>query len=133
MLSPGTKVDFSQLLLDETADSWRSWMADICDYINHVVTDVLELPLLDKELIRFSQLNDVLGSLSRHERPLGPDFSAAMLKANFESSIGPSAPPHTSFTENYDHLLSVFWQWSHLQPRFETPSLTWHVSNPCTA
>ncbi len=92
-------------------------MADVSHYVNHVVADDSILSSLDKELVRFFQLMDTLGSLSRYEKPLGPNFSATILDAA-SPSMGVVAPTNTSFTDRYDHLLSLMWQWAHWQQRF---------------
>lgn len=89
-------------------------MAYISEAVGVMVNDVLQLAPLDRELIRLFQLNDVLGSVSRHENPLGPDFSGAVLKARCTSMSTDSVTSCTS----YDHVLSAMWKWSVLQQRF---------------
>ncbi|CEI67681.1 unnamed protein product [Fusarium venenatum] len=103
----------TDLLLDDTGDHWRTRMACISESVGVMVNDDLQLAPLDRELIRLFQLNDVLGSVSRQENPLGPNFSEAILKTRCTSK---STESFTSCTL-YDYVLSAMWKWSVLQKR----------------
>ncbi|KAL2131376.1 hypothetical protein VTI74DRAFT_5187 [Chaetomium olivicolor] len=105
----------ADLLLDESGNCWRSAMADICDFISRMAKDIRPLSSFDMELIRFFQLNDVLGSVSRAEKPFGPDFSAGTLRTSQASTDDAKASSRTPFTEDYHQALSIMWQWSVLQ------------------
>ena len=92
-------------------------MGDVCDFISRMVKDLPYLSTLDMALIRFCQLNDVLGSVSRMEKPLGPDFSAELLRMKPISSDNCASASCTTLTDHYDQALSIMWQWATLQQR----------------
>ncbi|KAG5663585.1 hypothetical protein KAF25_001521, partial [Fusarium avenaceum] len=114
----------TDLLIDDTGDQWRTRMVYMNELVGIVVNDVSELSPLDMELIRFFQLNDVLGSISRHENPLGPNFSVAMSKTPYTSTTTNSVTSSTLYADNYDHILSAMWKWSVLRQR-----IAWWIAN----
>ncbi|KAF4465261.1 fungal specific transcription factor domain-containing [Fusarium albosuccineum] len=101
----------ANLLVDGTGDGWRAWTRVVCDnLVNRIAEDMAILSPFDKELIRFLQLNAVLGALSNNERAAGSDFAAQMMQRPLTPIFG--SP--TSYTQHYEQALSVMWRWSHL-------------------
>jgi hypothetical protein len=99
-----------QLLLDDTADGWRGWIETVFNYISPSLHNLEGLSDFEQDLLRFWQLNNVLGSLARPETPLGFDFSRSL-------PTGQDTTPG-SFSRTYDHLLSVLWRVSDLDKRY---------------
>ncbi|KAJ3530409.1 hypothetical protein NM208_g9343 [Fusarium decemcellulare] len=94
------------LLVDGTGDGWRAWTRVVCDdLVNRIAEDMAILSPFDKELIRFLQLNAVLGALSNNERAAGSDFAAAMMQRPLTPIFG--SP--TSYTQHYEQAFINQW------------------------
>ncbi|KAH6670881.1 hypothetical protein F5X68DRAFT_44179 [Plectosphaerella plurivora] len=99
----------AELLLDDSADNWRGWIEKVFNYIGPNLHDLTGITALEEDLLRFWQLNNVLGSFARPEKPLGSDFSRSLSSRHDGAA--------SAFSAAYDHLLSVLWRVSDLQKR----------------
>ncbi|VUC33743.1 unnamed protein product [Clonostachys rosea] len=100
------------LLLNPTAESWRLWIIHVRNFTNYMVEEGKDLSKLDGELMRFFQLNDLLGSIPFSQRPVGQDF-AARLQREATTSDQPKDPA----SERPNQVLSLMWRWAVFQER----------------
>ncbi|CAH0044848.1 unnamed protein product [Clonostachys solani] len=100
------------LLLNPTAESWRLWIIHVRNFANYIVEEGKDFSQLDGELMRFFQLNDLLGSIPFLQKPVGQDFAARL-----QEEAATSDKPSDLAAGRPNHVLSLMWRWAVLQER----------------
>lgn len=82
------------------------------NFANYLVEEGRDFSQLDGELMRFFQLNDLLGSIPFLQKPIGQDFAARLQK-----EAATSDKPSDLASGRPNHVLSLMWRWAVLQER----------------